>query len=105
MRPDPCVLTPPAANAVRVVGVRDWRFNQHIEDIEWLLKLQSADGSASTGVSDAIGSQCLCIAAPQAGVQVYTMPALPRCCCCCCTTTTHSELAGAVQHQPQPAVE
>jgi hypothetical protein len=32
-----------------VVGVRDWRFNQHIEDIEWLLKLQSADGSASTG--------------------------------------------------------
>lgn len=34
---------------MRVVGVRDWRFNQHIEDIEWLLKLQSADGSASTG--------------------------------------------------------
>jgi hypothetical protein len=42
----PCVL----CRAVRVVGVRDWRFNQHIEDIEWLLKLQSADGSASTGV-------------------------------------------------------
>lgn len=42
----PAVLHP----AVRVVGVRDWRFNQHIEDIEWLLKLQSADGSASTGV-------------------------------------------------------
>jgi len=35
--------------AVRVVGVRDWRFNQHIEDIEWLLKLSAADGSASTG--------------------------------------------------------
>ena len=35
---------------VRVVGVRDWRFNQHIEDIEWLLKLSAADGSATTGV-------------------------------------------------------
>lgn len=35
---------------VRVVGVRDWRFNQRLEDIEWLLKLSSADGSVSTGV-------------------------------------------------------
>eukprot|EP00775_Hariotina_reticulata_P001836 gene1836-2168_t len=33
---------------VRVTGVRDWRFNQRAEDIEWLLRLSSADGSAST---------------------------------------------------------
>jgi hypothetical protein len=34
--------------AVRVTGVRDWRFNQRAEDIEWLLRLSAADGSAST---------------------------------------------------------
>jgi hypothetical protein len=28
--------------------VRDWRFNQRAEDIEWLLRLSAADGSAST---------------------------------------------------------
>jgi hypothetical protein len=33
---------------VRVTGVRDWRFNQRLEDIEFLLRLSSADGAAST---------------------------------------------------------
>lgn len=63
--------------------------------------------AAQAQVCHAISSQCACTAAGQGAVlQAYITPALPRCCCCCCTTiTTHSELAGAVQHQPQPAVE
>ncbi len=32
---------------MRVTGVRDWRFNQRAEDIEWLLRLSSPDGSTS----------------------------------------------------------
>jgi hypothetical protein len=42
------VATSVASVTVRVTGVRDWRFNQRAEDIEWLLRLSSADGSAST---------------------------------------------------------
>ncbi|WIA18590.1 hypothetical protein OEZ85_010031 [Tetradesmus obliquus] len=44
------VLYGPGASPsdVRVTGVRDWRFNQRAEDIEWLLRLSAADGSAST---------------------------------------------------------
>lgn len=52
-----CVLRMCVCPAVRVVGVRDWRFNQHIEDIEWLLKLSAADGSATTGVC--VGGGCM----------------------------------------------
>ncbi|KAF8059115.1 hypothetical protein HT031_005287 [Scenedesmus sp. PABB004] len=45
----PALYGPGASPAdVRVTGVRDWRFNQRAEDIEWLLRLSAADGSAST---------------------------------------------------------
>lgn len=43
-----CLSCSCSCTAVRVTGVRDWRFNQRAEDIEWLLRLSAADGSAST---------------------------------------------------------
>jgi hypothetical protein len=35
-------------NQVQLTGVRDWRFNERAEDIEWLLQFSSPDGSIIT---------------------------------------------------------